>query len=82
MSTLRFQTVIVIGPKTLKEYEMIESDANIYLSDHIPDDIECIVDQDNGKTLLIIDDYDMTKLYTVQTQNLSMLFKYVSRHYA
>ena len=77
-SSRPFETVIVIGPKSSKEYNMI--DAQIYLSD-IPDDIECIIDELNGKTLLIIDDFEMSKMSNLQKTNLSMLFRYISSHH-
>ena len=49
------------------------------LSD-IPD-IETLVVEDLGKTLIIIDDFDMTKLGTHQKRNLSMLFRCISSHH-
>lgn len=72
-----FETVIVIQPSTSKEWDII--DPTVILSD-IPDP-DTLVDRDNGKTLLIIDDFDMTKLNRTQQQKFSMLFRYISSHH-
>ena len=72
-----FKTVVVIQPSTSKEWDVIDPTA--ILSD-IPDP-ETLVDRKNGKTLLIIDDFDLTKLTKQQDQNFSQLFRYISSHH-
>lgn len=72
-----FVTVIVIQPSTSSEWDVI--DPTCILND-IPDP-ESLVCEDNGKTLLIIDDFDLTKLNRQQQQNFSMLFRYISSHH-
>ena len=42
---------------------------------------ESMVNENNGKTLMIIDDWDMDRLNKNQTQNLSKLFRYISSHH-
>jgi len=54
-------------------------DPTLILTD-IPD-IESLVSEELGKTLIIIDDFDLTKLDTHQKRNLSMLFRYISSHH-
>ena len=77
LSAKPFQTLIIIQPSTSKEHNIL--DATITLFD-IPE-IETIVSEDNGKTLIIIDDWDMSKLDNHQKRNLGMLFRYVSSHH-
>ena len=77
MSNKPFQTLLIIQPSTSKEHDIL--DPTITLFD-IPE-IESIVSEDNGKTLIIIDDFDMSKLDTNQKRNLSMLFRYISSHH-
>ena len=77
LSAKPFQTLIIIQPSTSKEHDIL--DATITLFD-IPE-IETIVSEDNGKTLIIIDDWDMSKLDNHQKRNLGMLFRYVSSHH-
>ena len=77
MSDKPFQTLLIIQPSTSNEHNIL--DPTITLFD-IPD-IESIVSEDNGKTLIIIDDFDMSKLDTNQKRNLSMLFRYISSHH-
>lgn len=72
-----FKTVIVIQPTTSKEWDII--DPTMILHD-IPDPSK-MVDESNGKTLIIIDDYDLSKLNRTQSQNFSMLFRYISSHH-
>jgi len=72
-----FKTVIIIQPGTSKEWDHIDPTAIMH---DIPDP-ESIIDPENGKTLLIIDDYDLTKLNKQQQQNFSMLFRYISSHH-
>ena len=77
MSNKPFQTLLIIQPSTSKEHDIL--DPTITLFD-IPE-IESIVSEDNGKTLIIIDDFDISKLDNHQKRNLSMLFRYVSSHH-
>ena len=77
MSDKPFQTLLIIQPSNSKEHDIL--DANITLFD-IPD-IESIVSEDNGKMLIIIDDWDMSKLNAEQKRNTSMLFRYISSHH-
>jgi len=77
LSAKPFQTLIIIQPSTSKEHDILY--ATITLFD-IPE-IETIVSEDNGKTLIIIDDWDMSKLDNHQKRNLGMLFRYVSSHH-
>ena len=77
MSNKPFQTLLIIQPSTSKEHDIL--DPTITLFD-IPE-IESIVSEDNGKTLIIIDDFDMSKLDNHQKRNLGMLFRYVSSHH-
>ena len=77
LSAKPFQTLLIIQPSTSKEHDIL--DATITLFD-IPE-IETIVSEDNGKTLIIIDDWDMSKLDNHQKRNLGMLFRYVSSHH-
>lgn len=72
-----FKTVIVIQPSTSKEWDVIDPTAIMH---DIPDP-ESIIDEENGKTLLIIDDYDLTKLNKQQQKNFSQLFRYISSHH-
>jgi len=72
-----FKTVIVIQPSTSQEWDII--DPTLILHD-IPD-AESLCDEKNGKTLLIIDDYDLTKLNRDQQQRFSKLFRYISSHH-
>ena len=72
-----FQTLIIVQPGTSREYDNL--DPTIILSD-IPD-AESIVGPKNGKTLLIFDDFDLSKLNKIQQRNLSMLFRYISSHH-
>lgn len=76
-SSRPFKTVIVIQPSSSKEWDLI--DPTVILHD-IPDP-DTIIDEDNGKTLLIFDDFDLTKLNKIQQQNFSMLFRYISSHH-
>jgi hypothetical protein len=68
LSAKPFQTLIIIQPSTSKEHDIF--DATITLFD-IPE-IETIVSEDNGKTLIIIDDWDRSKLDNHQKRNLGM----------
>ena len=77
MSKKPFQTLLIIQPSTSKEHDIL--DPTITLFD-IPD-IESIVSEDNGKMLIIIDDWDMSKLNVEQKRNISMLFRYISSHH-
>jgi hypothetical protein len=77
MSKNPFNTLIIIQPSTSKEHNIL--DPTITLFD-VPD-IESIVSENNGKMLIIIDDFDMSKLDTNQKRNLSMLFRYISSHH-
>ena len=77
MSNKPFQTLLIIQPSTSNEHDIL--DPTIILFD-IPE-IESIVSEDNGKTLIIIDDFDMSKLDNHQKRNLGMLFRYVSSHH-
>ena len=77
MSKSPFQTLLIIQPSTSNEHDIL--DPTIILFD-IPE-IESIVSEDNSKMLIIIDDFDMSKLDTNQKRNLSMLFRYVSSHH-
>lgn len=72
-----FKTVIVIQPSTSKEWDIIDPTMILY---DIPNP-ESIVDEENGKTLIIIDDFDLSKLNRTQSQNFSMLFRYISSHH-
>ena len=76
-SVFLINTLIIIQPSTSKEHNIL--DPTITLFD-IPD-VESIVSEDNGKMLIIIDDFDMSKLDTNQKRNLSMLFRYISSHH-
>ena len=71
-----FKTVFVIQPSTSKEWDCIDPTA---IFDNIPDP-QTMVNEDNGKTLLIIDDFDLTKLNRQQQQNMSMLFREIASH--
>ena len=77
ISNKPFETLIIIQPSTSKEHNLL--DPTLILSD-IPD-IETLVVEELGKTLLIIDDIDLTKLDSHQKRNLSMLFRYISSHH-
>ena len=77
MSSKPFETLIIIQPSTSKEHNIL--DPTITLFD-IPD-VESLVVEELGKTLIIIDDFDLTKLDTIQKRNLSMLFRYISSHH-
>ncbi len=77
MSTRPFETLIIIQPNTSKEHDIL--DPSLILTD-IPDPT-MLCDEDFGKTLLLIDDFDLTKLNKQQSQNLSMLFRYISSHH-
>ena len=77
LSDKRFKTLIIIQPGTSKEHDML--DPSLILTD-IPD-IETLVSEELGKTLIIIDDFDLTKLDNHQKRNLSMLFRYISSHH-
>ena len=77
MSNKPFQTLLIIQPSTSKEHDIL--DPTITLFD-IPE-IESIVSEDNSKMLIIIDDFDMSKLDNHQKRNLGMLFRYVSSHH-
>ena len=77
LSDKPFKTLIIIQPSTSKEHDML--DPTLILTD-IPD-IETLVSDELGKTLIIIDDFDLSKLDNHQKQNLSMLFRYISSHH-
>lgn len=77
LSDKPFQTLIIIQPSTSKEHDML--DPTLILTD-IPD-VETLVSEELGKTLIIIDDFDLSKLDDHQKRNLSMLFRYVSSHH-
>ena len=72
-----FQTLIIIQPGTSKEHDML--DPTCILND-IPDP-ETLVAPENGKCLIIIDDFDLTKLNKLQEKHFSMLFRYISSHH-
>ena len=72
-----FKTLIVIQPGTSREHDIL--DPTLILND-IPE-AESMVNENNGKTLMIIDDWDMDRLNKNQTQNLSKLFRYISSHH-
>ena len=77
LSDKPFKTLIIIQPSTSKEHDML--DPTLILTD-IPD-IETLVSEELGKTLIIIDDFDLSKLDNHQKRNLSMLFRYISSHH-
>ena len=77
LSARPFDTLIIVQPSTSHEYDGL--DASLYLSD-LPDDIEVLVNPEFKKTLIIIDDYDLTKLSKNKQKSLSMLFRYISSH--
>ena len=77
LSNKPFQTLIVIQPSTSKEHDILDPTLTLF---DIPD-IESLVSEELGKTLIIIDDYDLTKLDNHQKRNLSMLFRYISSHH-
>jgi|694.fasta_scaffold104995_4 GTPase SAR1 family protein len=77
ISNKPFETLIIIQPSTSKEHNIL--DPTLILSD-IPD-IETLVVEELGKTLIILDDFDLTKLDNNQKRNLSMLFRYISSHH-
>ena len=76
-SSRPFDTLIVIQPSTSSEHDIL--DPTIILND-IPN-IENIVDEKLGKTLIIIDDLDLTKVSKIQQRNISLLFRYISSHH-
>ena len=76
-SSRPFKTLIIIQPSTSKEWDSL--DPTLILHD-IPD-AESLVDPDNGKTCIIIDDYDLSKLSKVQQQRFSKLFRYIGSHH-
>lgn len=76
-SGLPFDTLIIIQPGSSTEYDHL--DPTIILND-IPD-VESIICPDNGKTLIIIDDFELSKLNKIQLKNINMLFRYVSSHH-
>lgn len=67
---------IVHGSTNTKEYDELEP--TMMLSD-IPEPAD-LVDNDK-KTLIIIDDFEMTKLSKESLKNLSSLFRFVSSHH-
>ena len=71
-----FEIVIVVQPSSSSEWDFI--DPTMIVND-IPN-VESIIDEDNKKTLIIFDDFDLTKLNRIQQQNFSMLFRYISSH--
>ena len=77
LSDKPFNTLIVIQPSTSHEHDIL--DPSLSLID-IPD-MELICNPEFGKTLIIIDDFDLTKLNKIQQQRLSMLFRYISSHH-
>jgi len=77
LSDKPFETLIIIQPSTSKEHDIL--DPTLILTD-IPD-IESLVSEELGKTLIIIDDFDLTKLDVHQKRNMSMLFRYISSHH-
>ena len=73
------QLIVVHGSKYSSEYD--ELDPNFILED-IPTVDELVGEEDESqKTLLIIDDFEMTKLSKEQLQRLSSLFRFVSSHH-
>jgi GTPase SAR1 family protein len=76
-SSKPFDTLIVIQPSTSSEHDIL--DPTIILND-IPD-IEGLVNDKLGKTLIIIDDFDLTKISKIQQRNISLLFRYISSHH-
>lgn len=76
-SSKPFDTLIVIQPSTSSEHDIL--DPTIILND-IPD-IEGLVNDKLGKTLIIIDDLDLSKLSKIQQRNISLLFRYISSHH-
>ncbi len=77
ISNKPFETLIIIQPSTSKEHNIL--DPTLILSE-IPN-IETLVVEELGKTLIILDDFDLTKLDNNQKRNLSMLFRYISSHH-
>ena len=75
------QLIVVHGSKYSSEYD--ELDPNFILDD-IPTVDELLSggeEEESQKTLLIIDDFEMTKLSKEQLQRLSQLFRFVSSHH-
>ena len=71
-----FDTLIIIQPNSSNEYDIL--DPTIILND-IPN-VDNIVNPRLGKTLIIIDDFDLVKLNKTQQQNISQLFRFISSH--
>ena len=71
-----FEVVIVVQPSSSMEWDFI--DPTMIVND-IPD-IESIVDEDHKKTLIIFDDFELTKLNSLQQQRINILFRYGSSH--
>ena len=71
-----FDTLIIIRPNSSNAYDIL--DPTIILND-IPN-VDNIVNPILGKTLIIIDDFDLVKLNKTQQQNISQLFRFISSH--
>lgn len=70
------QLYVIHGSKTTKEWDDVEP--TMILSDiPEPDDL---TDNDT-KTMIIIDDFEMTKISKQALQNLSSLFRFISSHH-
>lgn len=76
-SSRPFKTVIVIQPSSSSEWDQLDPTAIMNTIPH-PDSI---IDPENGKTLILFDDIELSKLNKVDQQNFSMLFRYVSSHH-
>ena len=73
-----FETLIVIQPDTSHEYDQL--DPTLIITDiPSPEDI-VLSKEDMKKTAVIIDDFEMSRLYKAQVSNLSKLFRYLSSH--
>jgi len=72
-----FKQLIIIQPGTSSEWDV--ADPTLILSD-IPDAESLVESAEHKKTLIIIDDFDLTALNKIQQKNLSLLFRYISSH--
>lgn len=77
MGELPFDDLIIVhGSKDTKEYDELEP-TMIVTEIPDPDDLTT----NDKKTLIIIDDFEMTKLSKESLRNLSSLFRFVSSHH-
>lgn len=73
-----YKSVFILSPHVTREWDAIDPSA---IFTQMPDPYD-LIDSENGKTLLIIDDYDFTKLGKDEMQRFSLLLRFCSSHHS